>query len=131
MTTCSPLSMRTLKQRDDVNKLKNQNTHIGQEIDTLRTVQDEWDDDAPYAEGRERQQRREEQGRARHEGTEASLRERYQALHQMVITGRRQRLEAARLEATRVPEVRAQEARPTEGRPPKAAPAVVSNSSNK
>eukprot|EP00971_Amphidinium_carterae_P289240 5743035-Amphidinium_carterae.1 len=31
MTTCSPLSMRTLKQRDDVKKLKNQNTHTGQE----------------------------------------------------------------------------------------------------
>eukprot|EP00971_Amphidinium_carterae_P262729 5212047-Amphidinium_carterae.1 len=61
----------------------------------MRTVQDDWDDDARAHEVQERYERRQEQDRPRHEGTESALRERYQALHQMVITGRGSGLEAA------------------------------------
>eukprot|EP00971_Amphidinium_carterae_P348850 6490704-Amphidinium_carterae.3 len=90
----------------------------------LETVQTWMDDEGRYAVGRERQQRRQEQGPARHDGSEAALHERHQALPQMVITGRRARLEAARREATQAAGVQAQEAQPTEGQP-KAPPAAV------
>eukprot|EP00971_Amphidinium_carterae_P004290 85572-Amphidinium_carterae.1 len=90
----------------------------------LHSAQNEMDDEGRYAEGRERQQRRGVQNRARHEGSEQALRERYQGLYQMVMRGRRQfrrqRLEAAQREAAR-----AQEVRPTDSRPPKAPPTIV------
>eukprot|EP00971_Amphidinium_carterae_P071685 1417899-Amphidinium_carterae.3 len=69
--------------------------------DQMKTIQDQWNEKGRHAEGRERQERRQEQTRARHEGSESARRERYQALHQMVITGRCSRLEAAQREAVR------------------------------
>eukprot|EP00971_Amphidinium_carterae_P033367 657073-Amphidinium_carterae.1 len=57
-----------------------------------RTIDDDWDDEGRAAEARERQERRQEQDRPRHQGT---LHQHYQALHQQVMTARRARLEAA------------------------------------
>eukprot|EP00971_Amphidinium_carterae_P346547 6488070-Amphidinium_carterae.1 len=82
MTTCSPLSMRTLKKRDDVKKLKNQNTHTGQETHYEQYMTN---------------------GMTTHD---MHIWKKVQKHH--YVKGRRQRLEAARLEETRVPEVRAQ-----------------------
>eukprot|EP00971_Amphidinium_carterae_P047726 939926-Amphidinium_carterae.1 len=59
------------------------------------SIHEQWNEEARHAEARERYERRQEQDRPRHEGTESALQERYQALHQMVITERRSRLEAA------------------------------------
>eukprot|EP00971_Amphidinium_carterae_P058047 1147973-Amphidinium_carterae.1 len=63
------------------------------------SIQEQWNEEGRHAEARERYEQRQEQDRPRHEGTAASLQERYQVLHQMFITGRRSRLEAAQREA--------------------------------